>query len=61
MTLAFLAMRPHLGSVVAASLVGVVAMTLASLALWRQPETYGRDLDFTEAGVTRSEALATGP
>jgi putative MFS transporter len=61
MTLAFLAMRPHLGSVVAASLLGVVAMTLASLALWRQPETYGRDLDFTEAGVTRSEALATGP
>jgi MFS transporter, putative metabolite:H+ symporter len=61
MTLAFLALRPSLGSVAAASSVGIVAMTLASLALWRQPETYGRDLDFTEDAVTRSEALPTGP
>ena len=60
MTLAFLTLRPTLGSVAAASLVGTVAMCLASLALWRQPETYGRDLDFTEDGLIRSEALPTG-
>jgi MFS transporter, putative metabolite:H+ symporter len=49
MTLAFLALRQDLGSVVSAGIVGIVAMSLASLALWRQPETYGRDLDFVES------------
>ena len=34
--------------------------TPLAVALWRQPETYGRDLDFTEDGPIRSEALPTG-
>ena len=48
MTLTFLTLRQDLGSIGAAAVVGVVAMCLASLALWFQPETYGRDLDFVE-------------
>jgi MFS transporter, putative metabolite:H+ symporter len=59
MTLAFLALRQDLGSVGAAAVVGVVAMSLASLALWFQPETYGRDLDFVEDAATRAAALPT--
>ena len=50
MTLAFLWLRPSVGMAAAAGIVGVVALTVASIALWRQPETYGRDLDFMEAG-----------
>jgi MFS transporter, putative metabolite:H+ symporter len=53
MTLAFLALRQEFGSVVSAGVVGIVAMSLASLALWRQPETYGRDLDFVEEDCVR--------
>lgn len=49
MTLAFLALRPTAGLQGAAGVVAVVTVLLAALALWRQPETYGRDLDFTEA------------
>jgi hypothetical protein len=48
MTLAFLAMRPAVGMVAAAGLIGTLALGVASWALWRQPETYGRDLDFVE-------------
>jgi hypothetical protein len=59
MTLAFLTLRPDLGSIGAAAVVGVVAMSLASLALWFQPETYGRDLDFVEDAPSRSVALPT--
>jgi putative MFS transporter len=60
MTLAFLALRQELGSVASASVVGVVAMSLASLALWHQPETYGRDLDFMEDGAIRTAELQPG-
>jgi hypothetical protein len=49
MTLAFLALRGTLGIAGAAGAVGLVALALAAAALWRQPETYGRDLDFTES------------
>ena len=59
MTLAFLTLRQDLGSIGAAAVVGVVAMSLASLALWFQPETYGRDLDFVEDALSRSAALPT--
>lgn len=48
MTLAFLALRGALGIAGAAGAVGAAALALAAAALWRQPETYGRDLDFTE-------------
>jgi MFS transporter, putative metabolite:H+ symporter len=57
MTLAFFALRQNLGIVGAAGLVGTVAFSLATFALWRQPETYGRDLDFLEEGAVR-DALA---
>jgi MFS family permease len=54
MTLTFLALRPNIGMAGAAAIVGTAAFGLAAWALWRQPETYGRDLDFVEAdaGVT---------
>jgi len=61
MTLAFFALRHNLGVVGAAALVGTVVFGLATWALWRQPETYGRDLDYVEDGAAiRSEALPTG-
>ena len=50
MTLAFLWLRPYAGMAGAAGIVGAVAFTAASAALWRQSETYGRDLDFMETG-----------
>jgi MFS transporter, putative metabolite:H+ symporter len=49
MTLAFFALRQDLGIVGAAGLVGTIVFSLAVLALWRQAETYGRDLDFVES------------
>jgi MFS family permease len=51
MTLLFLRLRPSLGMVMAAALVGGLAFAAAAWSLWRQPETYGRDLDFVEAEV----------
>jgi predicted MFS family arabinose efflux permease len=60
MTLAFLALRPGLGIAPAAGLIGALVFLAASWALWRLPETYGRDLDFVEddvevpSGVRRS-------
>jgi MFS transporter, putative metabolite:H+ symporter len=61
MTFAFFALRHNLGIVGAAALVGTVAFGLATFALWRQPETYGRDLDYVEDGAAiRSAALPTG-
>jgi MFS transporter, putative metabolite:H+ symporter len=61
MTFAFFALRQNLGLVGGAALVGTVAFGLATFALWRQPETYGRDLDYVEDGTTiRSAALPTG-
>jgi multisubunit Na+/H+ antiporter MnhG subunit len=51
MTLAFLALRPSIGMAAAAGLIGALAFAAASWALWRLPETYGRDLDFVEDDV----------
>ncbi len=42
-------MRPALGMVGAASLIGVLVFTAAAWAVWRQSETYGTDLDFGES------------
>ena len=59
MTLAFLALRPTLGMAPAAGLIGALAFGIASWALWRQPETYGRDLDFIEEDVVTAIPSAT--
>lgn len=48
MTLAFLALRDRIGMAGAAATVGGTALLLAALAVWRQSETYGTDLDFVE-------------
>jgi hypothetical protein len=48
MALAFVALRDALGVAGAAALVASVVLGLAALALWRQDETYGRELAFTE-------------
>jgi predicted MFS family arabinose efflux permease len=48
MTLAWTALRPMLGVVGAAAVVGVVVFAAAGWAVWRQSETYGTDLDFVE-------------
>ena len=50
MTLAWGALRPALGVLPAAALVGAVVFAAAAWATWRQAETYGVGLDFTEAG-----------
>jgi putative MFS transporter len=49
MTLAFLALRPQIGMAGAAGIVATLVLGLGAWALWRQPETYGRDLDFVES------------
>ena len=49
MTMAWTAMRPSLGIVGAAAVVGAVVFAAAGWAVWRQRETYGIDLDFVEA------------
>ena len=59
MTLGFLALRPALGMAFAAGLIGALAFGLAAWALWRQPETYGRDLDFVEDEVAGAIPSAT--
>ena len=60
MTLSFVALRPSLGIVAAAGVIGAVVFAAAAWALWRQPETYGRDLDFLEdaPGVRGATAAA---
>lgn len=44
----FLLLRPSLGLVGSAWVVGLACFTLAFGALWGLPETHGRDLDFME-------------
>ncbi len=51
MTLAWGALRPSLGIVGAAAVVGAVAFAGAGWALWRQSETYGVELDFVESAA----------
>jgi len=54
MTLAWSSLRPSLGIVPAAAVVGSVAFAGAAWATWRQSETYGIDLDFVEQDVGSS-------
>lgn len=58
MTLAWTALRPQLGIVGAASVVGAVAFAGAGWAVWAQRETYGVELDFVEEDAVRDD---TGP
>ncbi len=48
MTLAFLSLKLRLGLLPAAAVVGVGALGLAFLSLWKMEESFGRDLDFLE-------------
>lgn len=47
-TLSVLALWPSLGLVSAALAVGAAVFVLAFVALWRLPETYGKDLNYME-------------
>jgi MFS family permease len=49
LTFAFRALAPHIGLLPAAVTLLGVTLTLALVATWRLPETFGRDLDFTES------------
>ena len=44
----------------AAAVIGIMAFGVASVALWRQPETYGRDLDFVEDGRYSQRSTSDG-
>jgi MFS family permease len=57
MTLVFLALRPAIGIAAAAGLIGTLAFAAACWALWRLPETYGRDLDFVEDDIEVPSAI----
>lgn len=48
LTLAFKSLKPGLGTVPSAALIGAVTILLALLALWQLEETYGKDLDYAE-------------
>lgn len=48
MTLVFQALKPSLGALVAAGLLGVVVYGLSFWSLSRMEETFGRELDFVE-------------
>jgi MFS family permease len=48
MTLAFQALKPTVGTLAAAGLIGAVVYALALYALSRMEETYGKDLHFLE-------------
>jgi MFS transporter, putative metabolite:H+ symporter len=48
LTISFGALKPHLGTVNSAALVGVLTLALAFAALLQLEETYGKDLDYIE-------------
>ncbi|HVW29405.1 MAG TPA: MFS transporter [Polyangiaceae bacterium] len=48
MTIVFQALRPPLGDVASAALVGAAAVVIAAIALANLEETFGRDLDYLE-------------
>ena len=41
-------LRPQVGVVHSALIVGVVTLTIGVLALWGIEETFGKDLDYVE-------------
>ena len=48
LTIAFKSLKPGLGTVQAAALIGAVTILAAFVALTQLEETYGKDLDYTE-------------
>jgi MFS transporter, putative metabolite:H+ symporter len=48
LTIAFKALKPSLGTVPAAALIGGITLIAAFLALLQLEETYGKDLDYVE-------------
>lgn len=48
---AFRWLAPHLGLAAAGVLLMALTLGVALVATWRLPETYGRDLDFTESAT----------
>jgi MFS transporter, putative metabolite:H+ symporter len=48
LTLAFKGLKPRMGAVPGAALIGAVTVLVAFLALLQLEETYGKDLDYTE-------------
>ena len=49
LTIAFKGLRPGIGTLPAAILIGAVIVIIAFIALAQIEETYGKDLDYTEA------------
>ncbi|MFT3713069.1 MAG: MFS transporter [Archangium sp.] len=47
-TAVWMMVKPHLGTVQATLSVGMVCISIGLLALWRMPESFATDLDFTE-------------
>ncbi|WP_288429286.1 MFS transporter [uncultured Spirosoma sp.] len=45
---AFQAMKPAIGTLAAGGIIGLVCFSLAFLSLLKLPETFGRDLDYSE-------------
>ncbi|PRY32777.1 putative MFS family arabinose efflux permease [Spirosoma oryzae] len=45
---AFQAMKPAIGTLAAGGVIGLVCFSLAFLSLLKLPETFGRDLDYSE-------------
>jgi MFS family permease len=48
LTLAFKGLKPRMGAVAGAALIGAVTVLVAFLALLQLEETFGKDLDYTE-------------
>ena len=48
LTLAFKSIRPGLGTVPTAALIGAVTIVVAFVSLLQLEETYGKDLDYAE-------------
>ncbi len=46
---AFQAMKPAIGTLAAGGVIGLICFGLAFLSLLKLPETFGRDLDYSEA------------
>lgn len=61
MTIALTALKPALGTLHAAQAIGLVTTALALLALWRLPETFHRELDYSEAEAADFKAGLQSP
>jgi MFS transporter, putative metabolite:H+ symporter len=48
LTIAFRSLKPNLGTVQSAALIGAVTILIAFIALSQLEETFGKDLDYTE-------------